>query len=112
MATSEIATRVPISEEQISEFCQRNHIRKLSLFGSVLRDDFNADSDVDVLVEYEPGVPITLLDVAGQEIELSEILKRKVDVRTAQDLSRYFRQQVVETAHTIFTSGQALFGVI
>jgi uncharacterized protein len=74
----------------------------LALFGSVLRDDFKPDSDVDVLVEYEPEARITLLDMAVQEIELSDIIGRKVDLRTAEDLSRYFRDKVVATAEKIY----------
>jgi predicted nucleotidyltransferase len=84
--------------EQLAEFCRRNHIRRLALFGSVLRDDFGPDSDVDVLVEYEPGAKVGLLDMAGQEIELAEHIGRKVDLRTAEDLSRYFRDEVVANA--------------
>lgn len=87
------------SRGEIAEFCQRHHIRKLSLFGSVLRKDFHPDSDVDVLVEFEPGhVPgfFRLLDLEG---ELSKLFGgRKVDLRTPQDLSRYFREEVVTTA--------------
>lgn len=88
--------RVP--EHEIAAFCQRNHIRKLSLFGSVLRDDFTPDSDVDVLVEFEPGNSVGLITFAKMELELTDIVGRKVDLRTPQDLSRYFRQQVLDMA--------------
>lgn len=90
--------RVDIPAERIADFCHRHHILKLSLFGSVLRDDFRPDSDVDVLVEFEPGQEPGLIRMAGMEIELGEILGRKVDLRTPEDLSRYFRQRVLETA--------------
>ncbi len=80
--------RIALDQDAIAEFCRRNSIVKLALFGSVLRDDFRPDSDVDVLVEFEPGAPITLLRIAGMEIELSELIGRKVDLRTAGDLSK------------------------
>jgi predicted nucleotidyltransferase len=94
--------RLSVPYETIAEFCQRNHIRRLSLFGSVLRDDFRPDSDIDVLVEFEPGHVPGLLRIAGMEIELSDILGRDVDLRTAGDLSRYFRQAVVDSAELIY----------
>lgn len=87
-----------VPKERLAEFCQRNRIRRLSLFGSVLRDDFGPQSDVDFLVEFEPGQTPSLLTMAGLEIELSEMLGRPVDLRTAGDLSRYFRDEVVDTA--------------
>jgi uncharacterized protein len=91
-------TALALPQAEIEEFCLRNHIRKLSLFGSVLTPRFRPESDIDVLVEFEPGSKITLFDVAGMELELTEKLGRKVDLRTAGDLSRYFRDQVVSTA--------------
>ena len=72
---------IDIPKERIAEFCERHHIRKLPLFGSILRDDFRPDSDVDVLVQFEPGHTVGLLRMAGLEIEFSEILGRKVDLR-------------------------------
>ena len=89
------------SQDQLEELCQRHHIAKLSLFGSVLRDDFSPESDIDVLVEFESGhVPgfFRLFDI---EEELSSLLGgRKVDLRTPQDLSRYFRDEVLAHAET------------
>lgn len=82
----------------IAEFCQRNHIRKLSLFGSVLTARFRPESDVDMLVEFEKAAGPTLLTLARLERELSDLMGRKVDLRTAGDLSRYFRDEVVSTA--------------
>lgn len=96
---------IEIRENKIAEFCRRNHISKLSLFGSALGDDFNEDSDVDILVEFEPGHVIGLIKLAGLEIELSEMLERKVDLRTPQDLSRYFRKEVLAEAETLYTQG-------
>lgn len=89
---------IEVSKERIAEFCRRHHIRKLAFFGSVLRDDFRPDSDLDVLVEFEPGHTVGLLRMAGLELELSAILGRKVDLRTPADLSRYFRDEVVRTS--------------
>lgn len=90
--------QVKISKEKIAEFCCKHHIRKLSLFGSVLQRDFGPRSDVDVLVEFEPGHVIGLLRMAGMENELSRILRRKVDLRTPEDLSPYFRTDVMHSA--------------
>jgi uncharacterized protein len=92
------ALPVAIPQEFLREFCERNHIRKLSLFGSVLTPRFRPESDVDVLVEFDPEHIPGLLTLAGMEIELSERLGRKVDIRTAEDLSRYFRDEVVSSA--------------
>ena|SRR3989338_2720562 len=93
-----MSAKIPVDRQKIAEFCQRHCIRKLALFGSVLRDDFRPDSDVDVLVEFEPGATPGLIRLAGMEIELTEMLGRKADLRTPPELSRYFRQEVVETA--------------
>src|SRR5450432_3881676 len=98
-------TNITIPYPQIQDFCERNRIRKLALFGSVLRSDFGADSDVDMLVEYEPEARVGLLGMAGHEIELTRLMSRKVDLRTPQDLSRFFRQQVVEQAVSIYEPG-------
>jgi len=87
-----------VPQKQVTDFCRRNHIRSLSLFGSVLSEDFGPDSDVDVLVEFEPGHRVGLIRLAGMEIELSRILGRRIDMRTAADLSRYFRQEVLDVA--------------
>ena len=89
--------RIPIPREQVEAFCRRHHIRRLSLFGSVLRDDFRPDSDVDVLVEFETGY-VPGLAFFGMEEELSEILGRKVDLNTPNFLSPYFRNEVLRAA--------------
>ncbi len=94
--------KIVIPQDEIKAFCERNHIRKLSLFGSILRDDFRPDSDVDILVEYEPKAIVTLLDMAAQEIELSQLIGRKIDLRTPYELSRYFRQDVINTAEKLY----------
>ena len=90
-------------EEQIAAFCHRHHIRKLAFFGSVLRTDFGADSDIDILVEFMPGSAPGLFGIARMERELGRLFNgRKVDLRTKEDLSRYFRQTVVETAEVAY----------
>ena len=96
---------INIPKEEIAEFCRRYHIRKLALFGTVLRDDFGPDSDVDVLVEFEPGCTVGLLRMVGLEIELSEIMGRRVDLRTPADLSRYFRDELVRTSEVQYAEG-------
>ncbi len=97
--------KINFDQNALSEFCQANHIRKLSLFGSVLRDDFGPNSDVDLLVEFEPGHVPGLFGISHMELELSPIFGgRKVDLRTAGDLSRYFRDQVVATAEGIYAA--------
>lgn len=95
--------KVTLDQQRLAAFCRRNHIRRLALFGSVLREDFSPDSDVDVLVEFDPHHVPGLLGIARMERELSAILGgRKVDLRTAEDLSRYFRQDVLEEARVVY----------
>jgi predicted nucleotidyltransferase len=95
-----------INRDLLSEVCRRHAIRRLSLFGSVLRNDFHSDSDVDVLVEFETDKVPGLFGVARIERELTPVFGgRRVDVRTAQDLSRYFRDQVVRQAEVQYAGG-------
>jgi len=94
--------RIEVSTKLMADFCRRNHIRRLALFGSVLSDNFLPESDIDVLVEFEPGYPVGLIGMAGMEIELSELMGRKVDLRTPADLSRYFRQEVIDSAEVVY----------
>ena len=89
---------IDIQQPAISSFCRRNHVCRLALSGSILRDDFGPASDIDVLVEFEPGHVPGLLRMAGLEEELSVMLGRKVDLRTAAELSRYFRDEVLAEA--------------
>ncbi|MEI6428199.1 MAG: nucleotidyltransferase family protein [Pseudanabaena sp. ELA607] len=89
---------VSIPKETIAKFCQRHHIRKLSLFGSVLRNDFTDKSDVDFLVDFDPKHIPGYFRLTGMELELSEIIGRKADLRTPNELSHYFRQQVLQEA--------------
>lgn len=89
---------IQVPKHKIAEFCKRHYIRKLSLFGSVLRDDFGPDSDIDVLVEFEPG-KIPGLAIITMQQELSALFNgRAVDLRTPQELSRYFRDRVMVEA--------------
>ena len=76
----------------------RNRVRRLSLFGSVLREDFSPESDVDILVEFEPGTRMGLIRLSGLEIELGKIVGRKVDLNTAGFLSKYYRDQILSEA--------------
>ena len=92
-----MATRIPINRHKLSEFCRRNHIRRLGFFGSVLRDDFGPDSDVDVLVEFQPG-HVPGLGFFSMEEELTRLLGRKVDLNTPGFLSPHFREQVLAEA--------------
>jgi len=94
--------KIEIPREQLAEFCRRHHIRKLSLFGSVLRDDFTSESDIDVLVEFDPAHIPGLMRFVGMEIELSKILGRKADMNTPQDLSKYFRDKVLAKAQVLY----------
>lgn len=87
-------------------FCRRHRIRKLSLFGSVLRDDFGPDSDIDVLVEFEPGARTGLRFFAMQE-ELSSILGRRVDLNTAGFLGKQFRDEVLAEAQVQYDASSA-----
>lgn len=91
-------TRISLPKDRIAEFCKRNRVRRLSLFGSALREDFGPDSDVDILVEFEPGTRIGLIRLSGLEIELGEIVGRKVDLNTAGFLSKYYRDQILTEA--------------
>ncbi len=94
---------VAIAQADLVAFCQRHHIRRLALFGSVLREDFRPDSDIDVLVEFEPGRSPSLFDLGGAQQELSELLGREADLKTSGFLSPYFRQQVIDSAQVIYS---------
>jgi hypothetical protein len=96
--------RIDVPREAIADFCCRHHIRKLSFFGSVLRDEFGAESDVDILVELESGYSVGLLTFAGWELELSEILGRRVDLNTPKSLSPYFRDVVLADARPLYVA--------
>lgn len=96
------AVEIDIPQEIVQRFCEEHHIQKLALFGSVLREDFTSESDVDVLIEFKPGHCVGLITFAGMENELSDILGRKVDLKTPGFLSPYFRDEVLSVAETIY----------
>jgi predicted nucleotidyltransferase len=95
---------VEIPEASIREFCMKNHIRRLALFGSVLRDDFTPNSDVDILIEFEQGHCVGLITFAGLENELSDLIRRRVDLNTPAFLSPYFREQVLAEAENVYVA--------
>ena len=90
--------RIAVPHERLADFCRRTLIRRLALFGSVLRDDFSPASDVDVLVEFEPEARIGLMTVARIEIELTHLLGRNVEVHTVKGLNPRFRDAVLAQA--------------
>ena len=96
--SSNESVKVSIPKDKLTAFCRRHHVRKLSIFGSVLRNDFHPGSDVDVLVEFKSGRTPGLIRLAGMEIELTELLGRKADLRTPAELSPYFRDEVLESS--------------
>ena len=99
-----MSAQIHIPQDRIANFCQRHRIRTMALFGSVVRDDFTPESDVDVLVEFEPGSTPGLAFFSDLPDELSEILGRRVDLNTPQCLSPYFREEVLDEAETVYVS--------
>ena len=97
--------RVRLDSGRIAEFCRRNRICWLAVFGSALRDDFDAESDVDFLFELEPGVRIGYFGIVRMERELSELVGRKADLRFPDELSPYFRKRVLDEAEDIYVRG-------
>ena len=97
-----MARGIVVEERVLAEYCRDHGIARLRLFGSALRDAHQADSDVDLLVEFVPGRVPGLLGIAELELELSALLGRPVDLRTRGDLSRYFRDDVVAAARTLY----------
>lgn len=99
-----MTNEIMIDKEQISEFCRKHNINKLALFGSILGDNFRDESDIDVLVEFEPGMEPGLFALAAMERELSLMLGRSADLRTPEDLSRLFRDDVVSSAEVLYAA--------
>lgn len=97
VARNTISSKIPISQNQLADFCHRHGIRRLAFFGSVLRDDYGPQSDIDVLVEFKPGIRTGLRFFAIQQ-ELSNLLGRSVDLNTPECLSEYFRERVLAEA--------------
>jgi hypothetical protein len=99
-------TRIPIGEADLRRFCERHGIRRLSLFGSSLAGTARTGSDIDLLVEFEPGKKPGLLALSAMEEELSALLAgRRVDLRTPEELSRYFRDEVLRSAEVQYAAG-------
>ncbi len=94
--------KIELAKDKLAAFCRRNRIRRLALFGSVLRDDFGPDSDVDVLVEFDLSARVGLITLAGIEIELSQLLGRRADIHTVKGLNPHFRDEVLRTAESHF----------
>ncbi len=98
--------QVSIAKDALAAFCQEHGIKRLAVFGSALRENFGPESDIDVLVEFEPNRIPGLLGVAGMEMELFDLFSgRKVDLRTIEDLSHYFRQEVLDAAEVQYVQG-------
>ena len=95
---------IDIPEETVAAYCRRNHICRLSLFGSILRDDFGPESDVDVLVEFDPDHVPGLITISGMQLELQDLLGRQVDLRTPEELSRFFRDEVLREARVQYVA--------
>lgn len=95
---------ISVDRDKIAEFCRKHHIEKLAFFGSVLREDFGAESDVDVLVWFEPEHVPSLFGIVRMQDELTGILGRPVDLRTPEELSRYFRDEVIEEAEVQYAA--------
>ena len=93
-----MSLQMEIPEKEIEAFCRRHRIRKLAFFGSVLRDDFGPESDVDVLVDFERGARVGMIALAGMELELGRLLGRKTEIHTVNGLNPHFRDQVLGTA--------------
>ena len=93
-----------ISEIKIAAFCRRHHIRQLALFGSVLREDFGPDSDLDILVEFEPEAQVGFMALSGMQLELSELLQRPVDLVPRQGLKPKIRDAVLSSAQVIYAT--------
>lgn len=102
MAGAGDQTNIALPMAEIEAFCREHRIRRLSLFGSVLREGFGPDSDIDVLIEFEPGYAVDFFAFMDLQFQLSEILGREVDLNTPGFLSRYFRQQVMNTAQVVY----------
>ncbi|MGH3907407.1 MAG: nucleotidyltransferase family protein [Pseudonocardiaceae bacterium] len=98
----ELAPGIAVDEDALRAFCRANGVRRLGLFGSALRGELRPDSDIDLLVEFEPGHTPGLLRLAGLELELEALLGQEVDLRTQADLSRHFRDDVSASARVLY----------
>jgi uncharacterized protein len=96
--------RLTISEHELKEYCQRHGIVRLALFGSILGENYSTDSDIDMLVEFAPDAAPGYLTLAGMELELAQLLGREVDLRTAAELSHYFRDEVIQASQVQYAA--------
>ncbi|MEA2239080.1 MAG: uncharacterized protein QOC81_3804 [Thermoanaerobaculia bacterium] len=99
-----MSAHIQLDPNFVAEFCKRHHVQRLSLFGSVLTDRFRAESDVDVLIEFEPGQTPGLFALARMKFEIEAVVGRTVDLRTPKDLSRYFRDEVLRLAEVQYSA--------
>ncbi|MDE2774821.1 MAG: nucleotidyltransferase domain-containing protein [Chloroflexota bacterium] len=95
-----VAIDLPV--QAIRAYCETQPIARLSLFGSAMRGELRDESDIDLLIEYRPGTTVTLLTLAGHEIDLGNLIGRKVDLRMKEELRKTFRQQVIDCARPIY----------
>lgn len=95
-------SHISVKQEMLREFCQRHHIRRLALFGSVLRDDFTPQSDIDIIAEFEQGEPVGFIRLGTVEAELSDLLGRKVDLNLQDSLNPAFRERVLSEAEVLY----------
>ncbi|MCZ7585147.1 MAG: nucleotidyltransferase family protein [Deltaproteobacteria bacterium] len=94
--------RVNLPADTIAEFCERHRIRRFAFFGSVIRDDFGPESDVDILIEFDPDARVGFLSLAGMEIELSDLLNRRVEIHTVRGLHPRYRDEILSEAEFQF----------
>jgi predicted nucleotidyltransferase len=102
--TATVTAQIVLPVDRIGEICRRHHVRELSIFGSVLRKDFRPDSDVDLLVEFEPDARIGLIEFGKMQQELEELLGRKVDLVVKEGLRSFLRDEVLTTARTLYAA--------
>jgi uncharacterized protein len=99
-----VSAHISVDQAQIAEFCRRHHIRKFAFFGSVLRDDFRPDSDVDVLIEFEPDHVPGLIQLMTMQLEFSDMIGRDADFRAPGDLHRSFRDVVIAESEVLYAA--------
>ena len=99
-----VQDRISIPDEELAELCRRYYVRELALFGSVLRDDFCDDSDIDVLVEFEPDAPVGFIDLQDLHEDLVQLFGRSVDVVSKNGLNRHIREPVLRSARVVYAS--------
>lgn len=99
-----MSAHIQLDREFVAGFCRRHHVRRLSLFGSVLTDKFRPESDVDVLIEFEPDQTPGLFALARMQFEIEAVVGRPVDLRTPKDLSRFFRDEVLQSAEVQYSA--------